>query len=536
MTHEILPASSVIFTQGEEGRTFYIVYKGTCKLYVNDDKLNWRRTCVATQSEGGSFGELALLEAGGTRTATAEATTTVILFKIEREEYATTLMEIHNQDLKLITGYLKNVFLFSGFSEEELNRVASCMTRRRYARHATICSQGGQSDLMFFILRGRCRVIKKVRLPQDQRPLLEFSPDAKLRHPRPPAAPPIVASPPTRLKVEDLSGAEGELQATASSPRRRASAASSMAGSDKSSRRRLPSVLGMSSTLETPRAPSVMEDTMLEIGDISKYQYFGEVALMLKRPHTASVVTAMPTDILLMKRADFQLHLESRCYKAMLKHVKRNYLDNIHDASDTSSICQSIAKSYQWDSYKKRVLDDAVGGSIMDGQQADALSSTILEAAGEGLAGSKFHYGPCRLRITPAEQPVVPQVHRSPRRSGAASTSNGATRSPRLPALPAASPRESEGATKASSTRNFGVSPRRMRVGGYSQRGAGHLGRGEMQLLLLENEMRQAAEARVVPEIIVEAAAAAPAVELPPIATSTAITDGGFTTGAVGVV
>ena len=37
MTHELVDKESVVFSQGDEGTTFYIIYKGAATVYVPDE-------------------------------------------------------------------------------------------------------------------------------------------------------------------------------------------------------------------------------------------------------------------------------------------------------------------------------------------------------------------------------------------------------------------------------------------------------------------------------------------------------------------
>ena len=70
---------------------------------------------------------------------------------------------------------------------------------------------------------------------------------------------------------------------------------------------------------------------------IGPYEYFGELALLLKRSHSSSVVTTIPVEVLVLTKPDFALHIEPRCGEAMLTYAERYYADNIHyDGAHTS--------------------------------------------------------------------------------------------------------------------------------------------------------------------------------------------------------
>lgn len=69
---------------GDEGDNFYVIDSGEVEVYVNN-------TMVLNISEGGSFGELALIY-GTPRAATVKAKTDVKLWGIDRLSYRRILM------------------------------------------------------------------------------------------------------------------------------------------------------------------------------------------------------------------------------------------------------------------------------------------------------------------------------------------------------------------------------------------------------------------------------------------------------------
>ena len=126
MTHELVDKESVVFSQGDEGTTFYIIYKGAATVYVPDDdrekgqgslgqaatalqslarrrgsvvtadglRLARQQTCVCMLEDGDSFGELALL-GSGVRQATVVTAMATRFLKIEKEAYERSLQKLH---------------------------------------------------------------------------------------------------------------------------------------------------------------------------------------------------------------------------------------------------------------------------------------------------------------------------------------------------------------------------------------------------------------------------------------------------------
>ena len=83
-----------VFT-GDEGDNFYVIDSGEVEVYVNN-------RMVLNISEGGSFGELALIY-GIPRAATVKAKTDVKLWGIDRMSYRRILMVSSSLQLVSIT-------------------------------------------------------------------------------------------------------------------------------------------------------------------------------------------------------------------------------------------------------------------------------------------------------------------------------------------------------------------------------------------------------------------------------------------------
>ena len=74
----------VFFASGDEGDNFYVMDSGQVEVFVNNQ-------FATTISEGGSFGELALIY-GTPRAATVKAKTDTKLWAIDRDSYRRILM------------------------------------------------------------------------------------------------------------------------------------------------------------------------------------------------------------------------------------------------------------------------------------------------------------------------------------------------------------------------------------------------------------------------------------------------------------
>ena len=146
MTFELVPKDTAVFSQGDEGTTFYVIHLGAAKVLVHD----WRSTkahgtCVCTLEDGDSFGELALL-GNGIRNATVMTAMPCQLLKVEKEAYERSLQKLHEAELRRRIAFLQRIFLFSEWADEDLRRLAFVLTRKRFEKASTILSPSVAPD------------------------------------------------------------------------------------------------------------------------------------------------------------------------------------------------------------------------------------------------------------------------------------------------------------------------------------------------------------------------------------------------------
>lgn len=319
MTHELVPKDAPIFSQGDEGTTFYVIYMGAAKVFVSDGRLPGQQgACVCVLEDGDSFGELALL-GNGIRHATVVTAMPTQLLKVEKDAYERSLQKLHEEDLKMRMRFLQRVFLFSDSTDEDLKMLAKVITRKKYEKNSTIIRQGESTDNMYLLVHGRCRVLKSM----------------------------------------SLSGTQQDMLSTMG----RSSTASSTQGS---------SGFGASGTGFSAFSGDV-NGQMLEICELTTQQYFGELALLAKNEltkkeedqsgvvtaakhgHTASVVSITPVEVLLLNKYDFYHHVDVRTQDMMTTYAEKFYFQE-------PDIRRSIHKQHRWDAYKKNLLKDVVKG------------------------------------------------------------------------------------------------------------------------------------------------------------------------------
>ena len=258
-----VPKDTVVFQQGEEGKSVYLIYHGAAKVYVaytkpakaaswglmaglgptklgaqaatstkleyiepnvdgeeeneeakgasEEAKVAKLGSCVCVLEDGDSFGELVLMNAGKRQASVRTAMPTHLL-KIDKEVYDRSLHEMHEAELDRRVKFVRSIFIFGNWSEEDLRGISKVMTKRRYEKNTTIIAQagrfayfqtltltliltltltpiptptptliltiaqGGQTDAMYLLKKGSCRVIKRMQLTQRQQGMLGLAP------------------------------------------------------------------------------------------------------------------------------------------------------------------------------------------------------------------------------------------------------------------------------------------------------------------------------------------------------------------------
>lgn len=148
-----------IIQQGDEGDNFYVIDQGEVEVYVNNE-------LVTTISEGGSFGELALIY-GTPRAATVKAKTAVKLWGIDRDSYRRILMGSTIRKRKMYEEFLARVSILENLDKWERLTVADALEPVRFEDGETIVRQGEPGDDFYIIVEGTA-VVKQNRGEGDE--------------------------------------------------------------------------------------------------------------------------------------------------------------------------------------------------------------------------------------------------------------------------------------------------------------------------------------------------------------------------------
>ncbi|UJR24582.1 hypothetical protein I4U23_005957 [Adineta vaga] len=157
-------ADETIIQQGEEGDFFYIIDQGEVEVYVNNK-------CVTAISDGGSFGELALIY-GTPRAATIKAKTDCKLWAIDRKTYRRILMGSTIKKRKMYEEFLSKVKILQELDQWERLTVADALETVQFNDGDTIVVQGEKGNDFFIIAEGTAIVYQK---PSDDEAAIEVS-------------------------------------------------------------------------------------------------------------------------------------------------------------------------------------------------------------------------------------------------------------------------------------------------------------------------------------------------------------------------
>eukprot|EP00741_Cyanophora_paradoxa_P011193 tig00020554_g10813.t1 len=182
------PAGATVFSQGDVGSAFFIVFSGFLDVLVTNDK--GITSTVSHLTEGATFGEVALTQTT-TRTASIIAKNDTELLAIEKRDYDAILKSPLAHELKEKLEFLRRVPVFQHwleippprrglasasrlFSElawfrraqsaMELHSLTYVMNLRTYPRNAVIIREGEDADAIFFVKSGELAIIKRLAI------------------------------------------------------------------------------------------------------------------------------------------------------------------------------------------------------------------------------------------------------------------------------------------------------------------------------------------------------------------------------------
>eukprot|EP00884_Botryococcus_braunii_P000342 jgi/Botrbrau1/10308/Bobra.0120s0021.1 len=320
---------TTMFSQGDVGDLFYIILSGSVAVKVMaGDAVSVARTLRA----GESFGELALLQRGGRRSATVVTVGHTEFLTIGADQYEELLSNLHQNEIRSKVEVVRHCKIFRNWPEKELYHVAAVMQLRRYGHDEVVVEQGADADSVCFIKSGQVRVMRSVPAspalqkmlardltlretictPHGPKARYAEAPYRPLSEVRPQTPRPVV--PP----VHDTNRAEIAPQPCES-------------GSPASRHARAPSQNGV-------------PEVWVHVCTLGPNESFGELAVLNGAKRGASVVTTTVTELLVLTRHDVL---------SMVTGEARLRLESLSDRyTSDEDMLRGLESSLRWERYK----------------------------------------------------------------------------------------------------------------------------------------------------------------------------------------
>ena len=149
-------ANEVIFRQGDEGDSFYIVLSGHAQVTV--ERLGVRfRAC--TLGPGESFGDRALAS-NEPRAATVQCLRASEFVALARADYAAALRRVHERELSAKLSFLRTLPFVHGLPPADLTLLGELVRRERFSRNTVVMAQGDKHARWYAVATGECRMLK----------------------------------------------------------------------------------------------------------------------------------------------------------------------------------------------------------------------------------------------------------------------------------------------------------------------------------------------------------------------------------------
>ncbi|XP_071126077.1 cyclic nucleotide-binding domain-containing protein 2-like isoform X2 [Mytilus edulis] len=168
----------VIIRQGHMADNFYLIISGTAIVTIMDTEQSVRTAAVLTK--GNSFGELALMH-GSKRTATVTCKNSVELLAVGRDDFIDIFMPITKDQEPEHIRFLRSINILHGWPIECLpyhDPKICCFTFFR--RGVLLCKDSNNSEWVYIIKTGNCRVLKSLHPTRPTIPISEH--DIKNSH------------------------------------------------------------------------------------------------------------------------------------------------------------------------------------------------------------------------------------------------------------------------------------------------------------------------------------------------------------------
>lgn len=340
MLYEVVPKNTMLFNEGDVGEEFFIILSGSTTVSTFDNETQ-QNTDIATLYAGDSFGELALLSDKNFRQASVTTRETCEFVKLTKMDFDSILKTYSVKELGEKIQYLQMIPMFENLDHSALQSLAYVLTIREIDRKNVIVQQGEELDEMYFVVSGTCKVVREVPnfFKSKGNVHLKFDITNYNQH--------LGAG--AFLRLEELTKMDTSQDYLTSKKSTKKRGASKEAGGGKP----LWSGESRNTTLSMSKAERSLPTLFLEIGTLSQYDYFADMAVIKKVKQHETVITLSKTTCYVLNKWDLLRRVDKRTMNALIENCER-------PIPNDEFLRKEYLKAKQWDQYKSELVADII--------------------------------------------------------------------------------------------------------------------------------------------------------------------------------
>ena len=334
MLYEVVPKNTILFNEGDVGEEFFIILSGSTTVSTFDSETQ-QNTDIATLYAGDSFGELALLSDKNFRQASVTTREICEFVKLTKYDFDTILKTYSVKELGEKIQYLTSIPMFENLDHSALQSLAYVLTIREFDRKNVIVQQGEELDEMYFVVSGTCKVVREVPnfFKSKGNVHLKFDITNYNQH--------LGAG--AFLRLEELTKTDTS-QDYLSSKKTQSKGTGGKALWSGESR---------NTTLYMSKAEKTLPTLFLEIGTLSQYDYFADMAVIKKVKQHETVITMSKTTCYVLNKWDLLRRVDKRTMNALMENCER-------PIPNDEVLRKEYLKAKQWDQYKSELVADII--------------------------------------------------------------------------------------------------------------------------------------------------------------------------------
>ncbi len=224
--------------------------------------------------------------------------------------------------------------------------LAYVLTIREFDRKKTIVQQGEELDECYFVVSGTCKVVREVPnfFKSKGNVHLKFDITNYNQH--------LGAG--AFLRLEELTKTDTSqdyLTQTTKKATQRGTATGK--GKGKEGSKPLWSGESRNTTLSMSKAERTLPTLFLEIGTLSQYDYFADMAVIKKIKQHETVITLSKTTCYVLNKWDLLRRVDKRTMNALVENCER-------PIPNDEVLRKEYLKAKQWDQYKSELVTDII--------------------------------------------------------------------------------------------------------------------------------------------------------------------------------